>query len=135
MLEMIFENSDLSEYYCISKPKQNNYSVEVVEHQHVISIDDEPDWGYYIDLDNTTPPNIIYSKNKNPTPMLNLPRKNYTIEKPIKYLSTIEEEIFNASNNSKSYIMNDINTIPSVISGVTFCATVAFYYFYRTMRN
>jgi hypothetical protein len=143
MLEMIFANSGLTEYYNISKPshhtniveKTNKYRVEIVEDQHVISIDDEPDWGYYVDLDNTTPPNKIYTKNKNNSPTLNLPKKNYTINKQINYLPPIEEEIFHTKNNIKSYIMDDISTESSVISTVTFCATVAFYYFYRSMRN
>ena len=152
MLEMIFANSGLPEfpeYYNISTPNQtqntkNNdykspkYNVKIVvnEYQHAINIDDEPDWGYYVDLDNTTPPNKMYSKNKN-IQTLNLPKKNYTINKPIHYLPPIEEEAFhtNSIKNSKSYNIMDESTTSSVISGVTFCATVAFYYFYRSMRN
>jgi len=146
MLEMIFANCDLQEfpeYYNISHQSQSQdndktqkYNVKVLinEYQHVINIDDEPDWGYYIDLDNTTPPNKKYSKNKNLPPTLNLPKKNYTINKPVNYLPPIEEEIFH-TNNTKSYITDDISSPSSVISSVTFCATIAFYYFYRSIRN
>jgi hypothetical protein len=149
MLEMIFANSDLvefPEYYDISKPRQsqnttknndkNTYSIEIIEQEYqvAINIDDEADWGYYVDLDNTTPPNI-YSKNKNTIPMLNLPKKNYTINKAVNYLPTIEEDMFHTNTNLKSYIMDDISTTSSVISSVTFCATIAFYYFYRNIRN
>jgi hypothetical protein len=149
MLEMIFANCDLQEfpeYYNISHQSQSQdndktqkYNVKVLinEYQHVINIDDEPDWGYYIDLDNTTPPNKKYSKNKNLPPTLNLPKKNYTINKPIHYLPPIEEEILHTNINidTKSYIMDDISTTSSVLSSVTFCATIAFYYFFRNMRN
>jgi len=144
MLEMIFANSGLPEYYNISHPNQTQdndkpikYNVNVVvnDYQHMINIDDEPDWGYYIDLDNTTPPNKNYSKNKNTSPpMLNLPKKNYTINKPIKYLPTVEEEVVHISSNNstnKSYIIDEITSSSSVISGVTFCATIAFYYFFK----
>ena len=147
---MIFANSGLPEfpeYYNILTPNQsrNNdknpkYNVKVVvnEYQHAINIDDEPDWGYYVDLDNTTPPNKMYSKNKNTSPTLNL-HKNYTNNKQINYLPKIEEEeVFHTNkfnnSNTKGYIADD-STTSSVISGVTFCATVAFYYFYRNMRN
>ena len=140
MLEMIFASNDFPEYYNnISKTiqVQNNekkYRVEIVdEYVHQVNINDEPEWGYYIDLDTSTPPNMIYSKNKNNSPVLNLPPQKY-INKQLNYLPTIEEEIF-GTNNSKSYTTDKINTTSSVISGVTFCATVAFYYFYRSMRD
>jgi hypothetical protein len=147
---MIFANGDFPEYYDISKPCQsqntqnsykNNYSIEIIEHEYqvAINIGDEPDWGYYVDLDNTSPPNKIYSKNKNPVPTLNLPQKNYTINKPIKYLPTIEEDMFHTNTNTninlKNYTVEETRTASSIISGVTFCATVVFYYFYRNMRN
>jgi hypothetical protein len=146
MLEMIFANGDFPEYYDISKPCQsqnnrnndkNSYSIEIIEdkYQVAINIDDEPDWGYYVDLDNTSPPNKFYSKNKYPTPTLNLPQKNYIINKRINYLPRIVEEEMYGSSNLKSYIVDDISTTSSVISGVTFCATIAFYYIYRNMRN
>lgn len=139
MLEMIFENSNLSDYYCISKSKQNNdkkYSVEIVKYQHVISIDDEPDWGYYIDLDNETLPNKKYLKNKKKSSStLDSPQKKYITNKPINYLPPIEEGIFHTNNNIKSYIMDDISTASSVVSVISFCATIAFYYFYRNIRN
>jgi hypothetical protein len=158
MLEMIFENSDFPEYdyYLKQNENQNNYKqkpspkyhIEVDERMHHLSIsinDDDQDWGYYIDLDTSTPPTANYSKNKNISPMtLNLPKKNYTINKPIKYLPVIEEDIYYTSNNIKSandlnniksYMTSEINTTSSVISGVTFCATIAFYYFFRSMRN
>jgi hypothetical protein len=153
MLEFIFENNDFPEYsyYSNSNENQNSYKenispkyrVEIDECTHrQVSIninDDEPDWGYYVDLDTSTPPNKIYSKNKNNSPMtLNLPKKNYVATKPIKYLPVIEEEMYHTSNNTnniKGYIKSEINTTSSVISGVTFCATIAFYYFFRNIRN
>jgi hypothetical protein len=154
MLEMIFENSDLGDYDYYLNENQNNYKeknqipkyhVEIDEHIHQVSInvnevnDDELDWGYYIDLDTYTPPNKNYSKSKNSSPMLNLPKKNYTTStKPVKYLPTIEEEMYhkcNKGNKGKSYIVDDSDAASSVISGVTFCATIAFYYFYRNIRN
>ncbi len=146
MLEMIFANNDLSEFpeynnlqissqVQYNDKKKINVEVLVNDYQHMINIDDEPDWGYYIDLDNTTPPNKNYSKNKNTSPpMLNLPKKNYTISKPIKYLPTVEEEVVHISSNNstnKSYIIDEITSSSSVISGVTFCATIAFYYFFK----
>ncbi len=146
MLEMIFANNDLSEFpeynnlqissqVQYNDKKKINVEVLVNDYQHMINIDDEPDWGYYIDLDNTTPPNKNYSKNKNTSPpMLNLPKKNYTINKPIKYLPTVEEEVVHISSNNstnKSYIIDEITSSSSVISGVTFCATIAFYYFFK----
>ena len=153
MLEMIFANSDFPEYdyYSNSSKNQNNYKktpsskyrVEVdeyVHHQVSINInDDDQDWGYYIDLDTSTPPTVNYLKNKNISPTLNLPKKNITT-KPIKYLPVIEEDIYYISNNInsnniKSYMVDETSTTSSVISTVTFCATVAFYYFFRNMRN
>lgn len=153
MLEMIFANSDIAEYnyYLNSNEKQNNYRenpspkyhVEINECMHQVSIninDDEPDWGYYVDLDTSTPPKVMYSKNINISPnTLNLPKKNYI--KQINYMPIIEEEILyhtnnhHNSNNIKSYMVDETSTTSSVISGVTFCATLAFYYFYRSMRN
>jgi hypothetical protein len=158
MLNIIFASSDFPEYdyYSNSSKNQNNYKkspspkyhVEVDEYvHHQVSIntnDDDQDWGYYIDLDTPTPLTANYTKNKNISPTLNLPKKNYTINKPLKYLPVIEEDIYyisnninnaNDANNMKSYMTSDINTASSVISGVTFCATVAFYYFFRNMRN
>lgn len=152
MLEMIFANSDIAEYnyYLNSNEKQNNYRenpspkyhVEINECMHQVSIninDDEPDWGYYVDLDTSTPPKVMYSKNINISPStLNLPKKNYI--KQINYMPIIEEEIYHTnnhhnSNNIKSYMVDETSTTSSVISGVTFCATLAFYYFYRSIRN
>jgi hypothetical protein len=107
--------------------------------------DDDQDWGYYVDLDTSTPPMINYTKNKNNSPMtLNLPQKRHVASKPVKYLPVIEEEIYYTSNNInktsdanniKSYMTSEINTTSSVISSVTFCATIAFYYFFRNIRN
>jgi hypothetical protein len=158
MLEMIFENSELPEYgYCLNEVKNNyrqhqqspKFHVEIVEHvHHQVNInknDDELEWGYYIDLDTSTPPNAIYSKNKNTYPTLNLPKKNYTIVNPMKYMPTIEEEThyanknnanmnINTNANTKSYI-DEVSTTSTVISGVTFCATIAFYYFFRNVRS
>ena len=152
MLEMIFANSDFPEYDYYLKPNENqnnykqkpcpNYHVEIDERMHQVRIninDDDQDWGYYIDLDTSTPPTVNYLKNKNISPTLNLPKKNIT-SKPIKYLPVIEEEIYHTnnqynSNNIKSYMVDEASTTSSVISGVTFCATLAFYYFYRSMRN
>jgi hypothetical protein len=148
MLEMIFANSDFPEYGYYSNSTSENkhrntpppkYRVEIDHHLHQVSIninDDEPEWGYYIDLDTSTPPKINYSKNIYHHPKtLNLPKKNYTINKQINYLPTIEEESFNIKNDTKSYMVDEISATSSVISGVTFCATIAFYYFYRSMRN
>ena len=152
MLEMIFANSDFPEYDYYLKPNENQnnykqhsspkYHVGTSECMHQVRIninDDDQDWGYYIDLDTSTPPTVNYLKNKNISPTLNLPKKNITA-KPIKYLPVIEEEIYYTnnqydSNNIKSYMVDEASTTSSVISTVTFCATVAFYYFYRSMRN
>jgi len=147
MLKFIFGNS-LPEYYnesSHSHSKNNKkYIVDVDEYSHTYSnfeknVEDEYDlgYGYYVDLDNNTPPKIQYLKNKNmPTITLNLPKKNYTTNhrQRVKYLPTIEEEIFKTSN-TKENITYDTTTTSSVVSGVTFCATIAFYYFYRTIRN
>lgn len=152
MLEMIFANSDLQEYsyYLNSNEKQKNYRqnpspkyhVEINECMHQVSIninDDDQDWGYYVDLDTSTPPKVMYSKNINISPKtLNLPKKNYI--KQINYMPIIEEEIYHNSNhhnsnNIKNYMVDETSTTSSVISGVTFCATLAFYYFFRSMRN
>jgi len=135
MLKMIFANSDFPEYDYYSNSNKNQYNYKN---------DDDQDWGYYVDLDTPTPPTANYTKNKNTSPTLNLPKKNYTTNKPVKYLPIIEENVYhisnninnaNDANNMKSYMTDDINTASSVISGVTFCATVAFYYFFRNMRN
>ena len=148
MLEMIFASSDFPEYDYF-KSNENNYKVPTIPKYRVevdedilkvtINVnDDEPDWGYYIDLDTSTPPTINYSKNKNSYPTtLNLPKKNYnTATKPIKYLPVIEEDIIKTNHNTRSYITDEISSSTStVISGVTFCATVAFYYFFRSIRN
>ena len=152
MLEMIFANSDFPEYDYYLKPNENQnnykqhpcpkYHVGISECMHQVCIninDDDQDWGYYIDLDTSTPPKVNYLKNKNISPTLNLPKKNITT-KPIKYLPVIEEEIYytnnhHNSNNIKSYMVDETSTTSSVISGVTFCATIAFYYFYRSVRN
>ncbi len=155
---MIFANSDLPEYdyYSNSNKNQTNYKEntspkyhveidEYVDHQVSINInDDDQDWGYYIDLDISTPPTMKYAKNRNISQTLNLPKKNYNTNKPVKYLPVIEEDMYytrnninNAkdTNNMKSYMTSEINTTSSVISGVTFCATIAFYYFFRNIRN
>lgn len=133
MLEMIFANGDLvefPEYYDIPSPNQmqnTNQKNDKNKYQVAINID-EHDWGYYVDLDNITPPN------KNLNPRLNLPKKNYTTNKSVNYLPPIEEEIF--YTNTKDYTADDTSTTTSsVISSVTFCATIAFYYFYRNIRN
>jgi hypothetical protein len=142
MLKFIFGNS-LPEYYNESSHSKNKkYIVDVDEYSHTHSnfeknVEDDYDlgYGYYVDLDNTTPPKIQYLKNKNtPTITLNLPKKNYTTNhrQQVKYLPTIEEEIFKTTEKNITY---DITTTSSVVSGVTFCATIAFYYFYRTIRN
>jgi len=151
MLEIIFENSDFPEYDYYSNKNQTSYREkksspkyhiefdECIHHQVSVNInDDDLDWGFYVDLDTLTPPTVNYSKNKNNSPMtLNLPKKNYVTTKPIKYLPVIEEEMYHANNtnNIKGYIKSEINTTSTVISGVTFCATIAFYYFFRNMRN
>lgn len=156
MLEMIFANSDFPEYYNTNSSvtrevkKQNNYNYRVnVEEYDLKYTEEECDigYGYYVDLDISTPPKLNrYSKNKHGTTnatLLKLPQtNNYTVSQAVNYLPPIVEENYthghhHTTNKTKSYGEKSPLTseTSSVISGVTFCATVAFYYFFRSIRN
>ena len=143
---MIFANGDYPEYYYNEnnnnnnsnnkeiRSQQYNYRVDVEEYvDYKIGIEDDSDigYGYYVDLDINTPPKLNYSKK---SAVLNLPPKNYMMNKPIKYLPPIaEEEIFYKNNNSPNYKMGvSAKTTQTIFTGITFCATVAFYYFCKT---
>ena len=147
MLEMIFANGDYPEYYYNENnnknnnnnndeiKKQHNYRVDVEEYvvDYKIGIEDDSDigYGYYVDLDINTPPKLNYSKKSS---VLNLPPKNYMMNKPIKYLPPIaEEEIFYKKNNNPDFKLGvSAKTTQTIFTGITFCATVAFYYFCKT---
>lgn len=125
MLEMIFANGDFPEYYY---NESDNKEIKIQKNNYRVVVEEDIDMGYghYVDLDITTPPKLNYSKNSS---VLNLPPKNYAVNKPMKYLPPIaEEEIF----YKKNVKMDVSSTTRTIFTGITFCATVAFYYFCKT---
>jgi hypothetical protein len=153
MLQMIFQN----EY-----PMNDEYFHDVYTHylyhnqiQHqgekVIKNDTNEEWGFYVEIDPSTPPKDVFPKKNNHKHLAKAPSYHCEItqRKNVNYLHQIQEEgpdpndhfvldinLPEDYNNDKTYNDDYKEKISqNIFSGLTICAlTTAYIYFYNKIR-
>uniref|UniRef100_A0A6C0BXF0 Uncharacterized protein n=1 Tax=viral metagenome TaxID=1070528 RepID=A0A6C0BXF0_9ZZZZ len=160
MLRMIFQNEDLmSEYthyydkdYSIYKFENDNQNQnhKVIKNNYynpLVEIMNDDEWGFYVEIDPSTPPKQVFPKKNNTHKHLANSYYHYktTQQKNVNYLPQIQEEqhddqfILDMDLPNDMYNDNDDykeNITQNIFSGLTICAlTTASIYFYNKIRS
>ena len=162
MLKLIFQNDDLMNEYPMNDEyfyndyrshylyhNQNQHREKVIKSDHYnsdVKNDTDEDWGFYVEIDPSTPPKTLYSKQKNNQSHLATQPCYYneTIQqKNVNYLPQIKEEdvpndqfILDIPGDHKIHNEDYKEKISqNIFSGLTICAlTTVSIYFYSKIR-
>ena len=132
---------------------QNQHREKVIKSDHYnsdVKNDTDEDWGFYVEIDPSTPPKTLYSKQKNNQSHLaikiptHVPQYNETIQqKNVNYLPQIKEEdvpndqfILDIPGDHKIHNEDYKEKMSqNIFSGLTICAlTTVSIYFYSKIR-